>query len=61
MHACSESTLHWPKKVQKYCFAKLMQLSTSTKLILKDIFIIYTQNEVVQLLSNAIIKGNYIF
>jgi hypothetical protein len=61
MHACSESTLRWPKKVHKYCFSKLMQLSTSTKLILKEIFIIYTQNEVVQLLSNAIIKGNYIF
>jgi hypothetical protein len=38
-----------------------MQLSTSTKLILKEIFIYYIQNEVAQLLSNVIIKGNYIF
>ncbi len=38
-----------------------MQLSTSTKQILKEGFINYTQNKVVQLPNNAIIKGNYMF
>jgi hypothetical protein len=35
-----------------------MQLSTSTKPILKEVSINYTENKVVQLLDNAIIKGN---
>ncbi len=40
---------------------KIGQLSTSTKLILKEGFINYTQNKVIQLPNNAIIKGNHIF
>jgi hypothetical protein len=42
-------------------YFKTMQLSTSTKLILKEVFINYTQNKVVQLPSNEIVKRNYIF
>jgi hypothetical protein len=38
-----------------------MQFSTSTKPILIEFFINYTQNKVVQLPNNAIVKGNYIF
>jgi hypothetical protein len=38
-----------------------MQLSTSTKPILKEVFINYTQNEVVQLPNNVIFEINYIF
>jgi hypothetical protein len=42
-------------------FFKTMQLSTSTKPILKEIFIHSIQNKVVQLWNNTIVKGNYIF
>jgi hypothetical protein len=42
-------------------FFKILQLSTSIKPILKDGFINYAQNKIVQLPNNAIIKGNYIF
>jgi hypothetical protein len=42
-------------------FSKIVQLSTSTKPILKEGFINYTQNKVGQLPNNAIVKGNYIF
>jgi hypothetical protein len=38
-----------------------MQLSTSIKPILKEVFINYTQNKVVQYPNNEIIKGNHIF
>jgi hypothetical protein len=38
-----------------------MQISTFTKKILKEVFINYTQNKVVQLPNNAIVKGNYNF
>jgi hypothetical protein len=42
-------------------FFETMQLSTFTKLILKEVFINYTQIKVIQLPNNAIVKGNYIF
>jgi hypothetical protein len=42
-------------------FFETMQLSTSTKPLLKEIFINYTPNKVVQWLNNEIVKGNYIF
>jgi hypothetical protein len=42
-------------------FLKIIQLSTSTKPILKEVFIKYIENKVAQLLDNVIIKGNYIF
>jgi hypothetical protein len=38
-----------------------VKLSISTKPILKEGFINYTQNKVAQLPNNAIVKGNYIF
>jgi len=44
----------------KTLFFKTMSFSTSTKLILKELFINYTQNKVVHLSNNAIVKGNYI-
>jgi hypothetical protein len=42
-------------------FFKIVQLSTCTKPIGKDVFINYIQIMVVQLLNSAIVKGNYIF
>jgi hypothetical protein len=43
-------------------FLKNVQLSTSTKPILKeDLFINYVQNKVIQLPNNAIVKENYVF
>jgi len=42
-------------------FPKTMQLSTSTKPILKEVSINYIENKVVQLPNSAIIKGNYSF
>jgi hypothetical protein len=44
-----DSTLRWPKNVVKNIIFKIVWLSTSTKSILKDVFINYTQNKVVQL------------
>jgi hypothetical protein len=38
-----------------------MQLSISTEPILKEAFINYIQNKVVQLPNNEIVKENYIF
>jgi hypothetical protein len=42
-------------------FFKIMQLSTSTKPILKEVLINYIINKIVQFLNNVIVKGNYIF
>jgi hypothetical protein len=42
----------------KYYFVKLIWLSTSTKSILKEVFINYIQNKVVQLPNNKIVKRN---
>jgi len=42
-------------------FFKIVQLLISIKLILKEAFTNYIQNKVIQLPSNAIIKGNYFF
>jgi hypothetical protein len=39
-------------------FFKIMQLSTSMKPILKEVFINYTKNMVVQFPNNAIVKRN---
>jgi hypothetical protein len=49
------------KMLSQILFFKIMQLSTSTKPILKEVFINYTQNKIVQLSNNKIIKGNYSF
>jgi hypothetical protein len=40
-------------------FFKIVQLSTFTNPILKEAYIHYTQNKLVQLLNNVILKGNY--
>jgi hypothetical protein len=42
--------------LSKILFFKIVWLSTSTESILKDVFINYTQNKVVQLPNNAIVK-----
>jgi hypothetical protein len=55
-----ESTLRWPKMLSQILFLKFVQRSTSTKAISKENFINYTQNKVLQLPNNAIVKGNYI-
>jgi hypothetical protein len=44
----SENTLWWPKNVITNIFFEIMQLSTSTKSILKEVFINCTQNKVLQ-------------
>ncbi len=49
------------KMLSQILFFKIMQLSTSTKPILKEVFINYTQNKIAQLSNNKIIKGNYSF
>jgi hypothetical protein len=41
-------------------FFEIMQLSTFTKLILKEVLINYAQIKIVQLPNNVIVKGNYI-
>jgi hypothetical protein len=45
----------------KYYFLKPIWLSTSTKSTLKEVFINYIQNKVVQLPNNKIVKRNNIF
>jgi hypothetical protein len=42
-------------------FFETIQLSISTKLISKEVFINYIPNKVIQLLNNTIVKWNYIF
>ncbi len=42
-------------------FFKIVWLFITTKPILKDFFINYTQNKVVQLPNNVIVKRNYNF
>jgi hypothetical protein len=42
-------------------FFETMWFSTSTKSILKEVFINYIQNKVVQLPNNAIVKINYYY
>jgi hypothetical protein len=49
------------KMLLQISFFKTMQLSISTKPILKEVFINYAQNKLIQLPTNAIVKGNYIF
>jgi hypothetical protein len=49
------------KMLSQILFFKTMQLSTSTKPILKEVFINYIQNKVVQLPNNENFKENYIF
>jgi hypothetical protein len=61
MSQWGESMLQWPKNVVTNIVFKIIQLLTSTKPILKEFFINYTQNKIVQLPGNAIIKGNYFF
>jgi hypothetical protein len=48
------------KLLLQILFLKIMQLSISTKPMLKEVFINYTQNKVVQLPNNVIVIGNYI-
>jgi hypothetical protein len=43
-----ESTLWWPKNVITNIVFETVQLSISTKPILEEVFINYTQNKVVQ-------------
>jgi hypothetical protein len=47
------------KCYHKYFFPKLW-ISTSIKPILKELFINYTQNKVIQQPNDVIVKGNYI-
>jgi len=56
-----ENKLRCPKNVVTNIFFEILQLSMSTKPILKEFFINYTHNKVVQLPNNVIVKGNYIF
>ncbi len=49
------------KMLSQILFFEPMQLSTFTKPILKEVFINDSQNKVVQLPNNVIVKGNYIF
>ncbi len=49
------------KMLSQILFFKIVQLSTSTKPILKEVFINYIQNKVAQLPNNTIVKGNYYF
>jgi hypothetical protein len=42
-------------------FFKIVQLLTSTKPILKEVFVNYNQNKVIQLPNNAIVKEIIIF
>ncbi len=48
------------KMLSQIFFFKIMQLSTFTKPVLKELFIDCIQNKVVQLPNNAIVKWNYI-
>jgi hypothetical protein len=43
------------------CILTLFQSGVATKPILKNVFINYIQNKVVQLPNSTIVKGNYIF
>jgi hypothetical protein len=45
------------KLLSQILFFKIVQLSTSTKPILKEVFINYIQNKVAQLPNNIIVKG----
>jgi len=63
-----EGVLYWvkthysgPKMLSQMLFFKIVQLSTSTKPILKENFINYIQNKIVQFPNNKNFKGNYIF
>jgi hypothetical protein len=63
-----EGVLYWvrthysgQKMLSQMLFFKIVQLSTSTKPIIKDFFINYIQNKVVQFPNNKNFKGNYIF
>jgi hypothetical protein len=49
------------KMLSQILFFETMQLSTSTKPILKEVFINYIQNKIVQLPNKTFIKGNHIF
>jgi hypothetical protein len=54
-----ESNYDGIKMLSQIYFFKIVQLSTFTKLILKEVFINYTQNKVVQFSNNAIVKEQY--
>jgi hypothetical protein len=63
-----EGVLYWvkthysrQKMLSQMLFFKIVQLSTSTKPILKEFFINYIQNKVVQFPNNKNFKRNYIF
>jgi hypothetical protein len=53
---CNRVTTHYSgqKMLSQILFFETMWLSISTKPILKELFINYTQNKVIQLLNNAI-------
>ncbi len=54
-----ESMFRWPKNVVTNIVFQNSRIFNSTKPILKEIFINYTQNKVVQLSNNAIVKEDY--
>jgi hypothetical protein len=49
------------KMLSQILVSKIVQFSPSTKLILKEAFINYTQNKVIQLPNNAIVEKNNFF
>jgi hypothetical protein len=61
MYIGVEAHYNGQNMLSQILFFKIMQLSTSMKPILKEVFINYTQNMVVQLPNNANVKRNYIF
>jgi hypothetical protein len=49
------------KCCHQYYFFETVQISTSLKPILIEVFTYYIQNKVVPLLNNVVVKRNYIF
>jgi hypothetical protein len=56
MHLLGENTLQWPKNVDTNTIFQNYVILAFSKPILKDVFINYTQNKVVQLPNIVIIK-----
>jgi hypothetical protein len=63
-----EGVLYWMRAhysgqifLSQILFFKIVQLSTSSKPILKEVFTNYTQIKVFQFPNNENFKGNYIF
>jgi hypothetical protein len=56
-----ESTLQWSKNVIINIFFKIVHLSISSKSRFLKTFLIYTQNKIVQLSNNAIVRRTMFF